>query len=287
AHAIGADDHPTAGRVAAAGLIIAAALAAPVIAILTAIPSLLALLGYAPELADEIGGYLRMIRWGAPAFLGFAVFRFLLVAMFRTRIVMLIPLMAIPINALLSWMLIFGHLGAPAWGSAGSGCATAVVQWLTLVCFALCMMRLPAQMPVGFGSRVLQEIPRILRLGLPIGALLGLEVGVFAMTGVLMGLLGADALGAHQLVLNVASVTFMVPLGIGQAATVRVAFQIGLGRPVAARRAGFIAVMLGGCFMCLTALVLLLMPYTLAGAYVNVGDPANEALIAIAVRLFA
>ena len=91
----------------------------------------------------------------------------------------------------------------------------------------------------------LAEIPRILRLGLPIGALLGLEVGLFATTGVVMGLLGADALGAHQLVLNVASITFMVPLGLGQAATVRVAFQLGMGAPAAARRAAYVAVALG------------------------------------------
>src|SRR5437762_3798592 len=109
AHAICADYHPTAGRVAGAGLIVSAALALPTVAILTAIPLLLALLGYEPALATEIGNYLRMIRWGAPAFLGFAVFRVLLVASFRTRIVMLVPLCAIPVNAALNWVLIFGH----------------------------------------------------------------------------------------------------------------------------------------------------------------------------------
>src|SRR5437763_1246742 len=136
AHAIGAEDQPTAGRVAGAGLIVAAVLAVPVIAILTIMPRLLIALGYEPVLAMEIGDYLQMIRWGAPAFLGFAVLRFLLVAMFRTRIVMLVPLLAIPINVALNWALIFGHFGLPAWGSPGSGCATAIVQWLTLLCFA-------------------------------------------------------------------------------------------------------------------------------------------------------
>jgi MATE family multidrug resistance protein len=253
---------------------------------LTALPWLLALLGYDPELAAEIARFLRMIRWGAPAFLGVAVLRFLMVAMFRTRIVMLIPLLAIPVNGLLNWMLIFGHLGMPAWGSAGSGCASAIVQWLMLLCFAVCMLTIPTQMPVRLAVRVLSEIPRILRLGLPIGVLLGLEVGVFAMTGILMGLLGADALGAHQLVLNVASVTFMVPLGLGQAATVRVAFQLGLGAPAAARRAGYVAVALGASFMVTMAMLLLLMPRTITGAYVDAGDPANRGLVAIAVRLF-
>src|SRR5436309_378586 len=178
AHAIGADDHPTAGRVAGAGLIVAAALALPIVAILTAIPSLLALLGYEPALATEIGNYLRMIRWGAPAFLGFAVFRFLL------------------------------------------------------------------------------------------------------------GLMGSDALGAHQLVLNVASLTFMVPLGLSQAATVRVAYQLGLGVPAAARRAAYIAVALGAAFMSMTAVLLLTLPRTIASAYVALDDPANAALLAIAVQLF-
>ena len=286
AHAIGADDHPTAGRVAGAGLIVAAALAAPVIAILTGMPWLLAVLGYEPGLATEIGDYLRMIRWGAPAFLGFAVLRFLLVAMFRTRIVMIVALLAIPVNAALNWALIFGHFGMPAWGSAGSGYATAIVQWLMLFCFAGYMLMMPTRMPVRLAIRVLAEIPRILRLGLPIGALLGLEVGLFATTGVVMGLLGADALGAHQLVLNVASITFMVPLGLGQAATVRVAYQLGLGAPAAARRAGYVAVVLGGSLMMATALLLLSMPRTIASGYVDVADPANAGLVAIAVQFF-
>jgi MATE family multidrug resistance protein len=286
AHAIGADDHPTAGRVAGAGLIVAAALALPMIAILTVIPWLFGALGYEPALAAEIGNYLRMIRWGAPAFLGFAVLRFLLVASFRTRIVMLVPLCAIPVNATLNWVLIFGHFGIPALGSAGSGCATAIVQWLMLLSLAGYMLTMPARMPVRLAVRVLSEIPRILRLGLPIGVLLGLEVGVFGMTGILMGLLGADALGAHQLVLNVASLSFMVPLGLGQAATVRVAYQLGLGMPAAARRAAYVAVALGAGFMSVTAVLLLTLPRTIASAYVAIGDPANAALLAIAVQLF-
>src|SRR5262249_18203182 len=249
AHAIGADDHPTAGRVAGAGLIVAAALAFPIALILSLVPSVLALVGYEAALADAIGEYLQMIRWGAPAFLGFAVFRFLLIASFRTRVVMLVPLIAIPVNAALNWLLVFGHFGLPALGSAGSGCATAIVQWLMLFCFAGYLLARPMQVRVRLALRVLAALPRILRLGLPIGVLLGLDIGVFVATGVAMGLLGADALGAHQLVFNVAGATFMVPLGIGQAATVRTAYQLGLGDPAAARRAGFVAVTLGGLFM--------------------------------------
>src|SRR5712671_2515332 len=286
AHAIGADDHPTAGGVAGAGLIVAALLAAPVILILTAFPLLLAGLGYDPELVAGIGLYLRAISWGAPAFLGIAVLRFLLVAAFRARIIMAISLIAVPLNAGLNWVLIFGHFGAPELGIFGSACATAIVQWLTLFCFAGYLLLTPTKIPVRIGRIVLREIPRILRLGLPIGALRGLEIGLFVTTGILMGLLGADALGAHQLVFNVVGVCFMVPLGLGQAATVRVAFQLGMGAPAAARRAAYVAVALGGSFMVATALLLLSMPRTIASVYVDVGDPANAGLVAIAVQFF-
>src|SRR5579864_4973432 len=286
AHAIGAEDHPTAGRVAGAGLIIAAVLAAPVIAILTVTPELLGALGYDPELAGEIERFMRAIRWGAPAFLGYSVLRFLLVAAFRTRIVVVIPLVAIPLNAALNWVLVFGHFGMPALGSAGSGFATTIVQWLTLFCFAGYIVAMPGQIPVRLAVRVLAEIPRILRLGLPISALIGLETGLFVTTGILMGLLGADALGAHQLVFNVIGVCFMVPLGLGQAATVRVAFQLGLGAPAAARRAGFVAVVLGAGFMVVIAVLLWAAPRTLVSAYVDLADPANNGIAAIAVQLF-
>src|SRR6266853_1411526 len=210
AHAIGADDHPTLGGVAGAGLIVAALLAAPVIAILTAFPMLLAGLGYDPELVAGIGIYLRAISWGAPAFLGFAVLRFLLVAAFRARSIMVISLIAVPLNAALNWVLIFGHFGVPGLGIFGSACATAIVQWLTLFCFAGYLLLTPTKIPVRIGRIVLREIPRILRLGLPIAALRGLEIGLFVTTGILMGLLGADALGALFMV-AAAVVLFAAP----------------------------------------------------------------------------
>src|SRR5439155_47833 len=212
--------------------------------------------------------------------------RFLLVAAFRRGVVMIVPVLAIPVNAALNWVLIYGHFGLPALGSAGSGCATAIVQWLMLLCFAGYMLVTPMRIPVRLAVRVLAEIPRLLRLGLPIGALRGLEIGVFVTTGILMGLLGADALGAHQLVFNVVGVCFMVPLGLGQAATVRVAFQLGAGVPSAARRAGFVALALGALFMVAAAVVLFAAPQTLIGFYLDLGDPANRGLVEIALRLF-
>src|SRR6202163_3336201 len=121
AHSIGAGDHPAAGRVAGGGLIVATAVAAPMMATLLVVPPLLSGLGYEPDLVAEIGRFLWAISWGIPGFLGAAVLRFLLIAAFRTRIVMIVPLLAVPLNLVLNWVLIFGHWGMPALGSAVSG----------------------------------------------------------------------------------------------------------------------------------------------------------------------
>jgi len=289
AHAIGAGDNHRAGRVAGAGLVLAALLAVPVVAVLLAANRLLVVLGYEPALAAEIGRFLGAIAWAAPGFLGFAVLRSFLVAASHSRTVMIALILGIPMNAGLNWILIFGHLGAPALGIAGSGCATAIIQWLMFTGLGIYALAAPslAEYRMRPSLRGWNEIGRILRLGLPIGGILGLEIGVFATTGILIGLLGADALGAHQLVMNCISVVFMVPLGIAQAATVRVAVALGSRAPAAARRAGIVALALGVAYMAIMAGVLLAAPRAIAKIYVDIDAPANRGLVVIALYLLA
>jgi MATE family multidrug resistance protein len=289
AHAIGARDDRGAGRVAGAGLVLAALLAVPVIAALLAAGRLLVALGYQPALAEEIGRFLSAIAWAAPGFLGFAVLRSFLVAASHSRTVMIALVLCIPMNAGLNWILAFGHLGAPALGIAGSGGATAIIQWLMFTGLGSYAVAAPslARYRMRPSLRGWDEIGRILRLGLPIGGILGLEIGVFATTGIMMGLLGADALGAHQLVMNCISVIFMVPLGIAQAATVRVAVALGSGRPEAARRAAFIALGLGVAYMAIISGGLVALPRAIASIYVDIESPANRSLVGIALYLLA
>jgi MATE family multidrug resistance protein len=286
AQALGAGDRAAAGRIAGAGLTLALLLALPFAAALTGLHPMLRALGYDPALAGAIGRFLRAIAWGAPAFLGFAVLRGLLAALSRPRSVMVVLVVCVAGNAALNWVLIWGHLGAPALGVAGSGYASAINQWLIVAGLVLCVRRLPG---VGLLGGVIAarriELSEILRLGLPIGGIMGIELGFFLAAGILIGLLGAAALGAHQLVLSCASVTFMVPLGLGQAATVRVAYERGAGRAVAARGAGFVAIALGIWFMSAAAVVLWTFPRAIIAAYVDTADPGNRALVETARRL--
>ena len=289
AHALGGGDRAAADRIAGAGLALAVLLAVPFVAALTSLDRLLLALGYDHALAAEIGRFLQAIAWGGPAFLGFAVLRSLLAALSHTRAVMGVLLLCVAGNAALNWVLIFGHLGAPALGVPGSGYASAINQWVILAGLALCTR----MMPGIAGFHLLRSafapswaaMANVLRLGLPIGGIMGVEVGVFLAAGVLMGLLGAAPLGAHQLVLNCAGISFMVPLGLGQAATVRVAYELGAGRAFAARRAGFVALALGIGFMSATAVVLWTVPQAIIAAYIDISDPANRETVQIARRL--
>ncbi|HEX3861554.1 MAG TPA: MATE family efflux transporter [Stellaceae bacterium] len=290
AFSLGAGDRAAALRVGGSGLILAMLLGLPVIGSMMVAARLLDLLGYDHELADQIGRFLHAVAWGAPGFLGFAALRSLLSALLRTRAVMLVIAVCLPANAALNWVFIYGHFGLPRLGLVGSGYASAINQWLMFLGLAAALWGLPR--PPGhrlFGglAGIAADLRRILRLGLPIGGIQALEIGVFTLSAALMGLFGANALAAHQIAINCASITFMVPLGIGQAATVRVAAARGAGAPVAARRAVLVALGLGSGIMVLSALALWTMPRPIVGAYVAIGDPANHQLVTLALEFLA
>ena len=290
AFSIGSGDREAAGRVAGAGLALAVLLVAPVVAAMMFADRLLDLIGYDPALAREIGHFLRAVAWGAPGFLGFGVLRSLFAALGRPRIVMVVLALCVPTLIGLNWVLIFGHLGAPALGLVGCAYASAINQWLMFLGLsgALWSLRRRERAPRlrGTPGEIAHGIRRILALGLPIGGLQGLEIGVFVFSAALMGLFGADALGANQIAINCATISWMVPLGIGQAATVRVAAERGAEAPAAARRAAFVALGLGALFMAGAAAVLWTEPARIIGAYIRIDDPANHGLVRFAIAFF-
>jgi multidrug resistance protein, MATE family len=291
AYAIGSGDRASAGRIGGSGLALAAVLTIPVVVAMLTADRLLDAIGYDPALAREIGRFFRAVVWGAPAFLGFAVLRSLLAALGRPRVVMMTLALCVPTLIGLNWVLIFGHLGAPPLGLVGCAYASAINQWLMFLGLALALwaMRRRGLAPPlrGRPAEIAGDIRRILGLGLAIGGLYALEVGVFVFSAALMGLFGAAALGAHQIAINVASVTFMVPLGIGQAATVRIAAERGAGVPHAARRAGFVALGLGAVFMAGAAVTLWTEAARIVGAYVRIDDPANRGVVTLALKFVA
>ncbi|MFZ4482542.1 MAG: MATE family efflux transporter [Chthoniobacterales bacterium] len=231
-------------------------------------------LGQAPGVVEEARTYLLVVGWSLiPAFLANAA-RNYLDARSQPWPGFWITMGGVALNVVLNWVLIFGHLGAPAMGLAGAGWATFLSRVITALAMILFVWVGEFRPVEGWrpDSAWWREQAALLRLGVPAGLQLLSEVSAFALAALLIGRLGAVPLAAHQIAITVASTTFMFPLGVALASTVRIAQASGAGRhdllrPIAA---GAWAVGLG--FMALFAVVLLLASRQIAAVFVH--DPA-------------
>jgi MATE family multidrug resistance protein len=249
------------------------------------------LLGQDPALAASAGEYLRTLQWSLLPFLGYLVLRSFIAALERPVWGLWIGLFAWLVNAGAAWCLIFGKLGMPRLELVGAGIATTIASTVMFIGLALVLVldRKFRRYRI-FGRFWRADWPRFLqmwRLGLPIAAALVFEVTIFNAAVFLMGLIGAASLAAHAIAVQIASLTFMVPLGIGQAVTVRVGLALGAGDRDGITRAGWTAFVLGVGFMTLMALMMLLAPVPLISGFLDTSEPANAPVVELAVLFLA
>ena len=235
-----------------------------------------------PGVVPVTGAVLRLLIPGVlPSFL-FVVARQSLQAMGRSKAVVASIVGANLLNVVLNWALIYGHLGAPALGAEGSAISTSICRWLSLAIIVVVdfdVLR-PTLRPWDPASLAAAPLWRMVRLGLPIAFQQWLEVAVFAAGGLVIGTFGAAALAAHEIVLNLAATTFMVPVGVSAAAAAMVGRAIGREDIVAARRDAVAALVVGVGFMLVATLLFTGIPAAIAGRFAT--DPA---VIAMSVAL--
>ena len=286
--AFGAGETKAAGRAAQQGFFLALLLSVPALVLFSQTGRILPLLGQEPGAVRLATGYIQAIAWGfVPALLTVSL-RGLLEGISNPRPVMVIAFLAVGFNALLNYLLMFGQLGFPALGLVGTGYASALSFWFSLALLVLYSARTLPQFEIfrfrGVDVRVLADLVRV---GLPIGLTLGFEAGLFSATAVLMGTLGTVPLAAHQIAIQSASFTFMVPLGLASATAVRVGQAVGRRDPGGVQRAGWIGILLSACVMLVSALTFWFLPEQVVGLYLDVADPANTAVIRKAAQFLA
>jgi MATE family multidrug resistance protein len=176
------------------------------------------------------------------------------------------------LNLLLNWMFVFGNFGAPALGVVGSALSTLVSRFAMLaILFATAQQDLkPMLTPWRKGATARAPLARVMRIGLPIGLQNSVEYTTFAAISLFAGWFGADAISGHQVAINLASLTFMVPMGVGSAASVLVGHAIGAGDLAHARRVAASALLVGAGYMVVSAAVLLAFPGVFARIYTSV-----------------
>ena len=269
AQAVGAEDHAAIARALQRGLVLALGLTVPCGALLLTAQPFLTWIGEPREVVPGAALFARIMIPSVAPFLAFVVFRQTLQAMGRMRAIVMIIVLANLLNGLLDWMLIFGRLGAPAMGVAGAAWATTASRWAMfagLIALSWKDLR-PHLVPLRPELGHWRPLARMFGLGFPIGLQFLLEWGVFGTVMLLMGRLGTVPVAAHQIAINVASLTFMVPLGVAAAAAVLVGHAVGRGDALAAARAARAALATGVAFMSLMALLLLAFPVPLAKLY--------------------
>lgn len=248
------------------------------------IPLLFARFGINPAVSGDATVYLRLLNLGTLPLLIYAAFRRYLQGVGRVRPVTFTLVTANLINWGGNWALIYGHLGLPRMGLAGSAvstCLARIYMAVLLVLFAWQHERRRGHPLFAHWPRPQwQQLRTLITLGAPAAGQIVLEVGAFGVATLMAGRLSAEALAAHQIVLNCASTTFMVPLGMSAAAAVAVGHAVGAGDMPRARRAGWLAIGSGAGFMALAAAVFLVLPRGLMHIYTP-----DETVVSIGVRL--
>ncbi|HEX8433229.1 MAG TPA: MATE family efflux transporter [Longimicrobium sp.] len=270
--AFGAGDIRECRRVLVQGLWLALALAVPSTLLSVYGRPLSLLLGQEAEVARITGDYLAALAPGVLPLLAFMAFRQYLEGMGVTRPAMWMTFLGVLLNIVGNQILIWGVPGVvPALGVVGSGAATSAVRWAMLAAMLVYVMRHPELHPFRDVSLrpVTERIRRIVKVGVPIGAQLGAEVGIFSFAAVMMGWLGAVQLAAHQVTINVVSITYMVPLGASIAGGIRVGQHVGAGNRRAVHRAALATFLVSLAFMGVFALVFLAAPEAIIRLYTD------------------
>lgn len=223
-----------------------------------------------PEAAEVAQAYLNATAWGIPAIQVYVVLRYTAEGLGRTVPPMLITAAALPVNALLNYLLIYGHFGAPELGGEGCGWATAAVWWIQLLLIGG-LLRQPYFSATGLLERLdwpdwkIQK--SIMKIGLPIGVTIFLEMAVFSIVGLSIASLGVTALAANSIAGNVNWATYVIPSTLGAAASIRVGFYVGARDYSASAFVARTAFLVSLAYAVVVSALLIGFRYEIAGIY--------------------
>jgi MATE family multidrug resistance protein len=286
AQARGRGDTKAVRRIVRQGFWVAILVATLLVPIVLNIRPIYLAIGQDPEVTALAESYMFAGFWMLYPALGIMVVRSFLSAFAATRIILVVTIIGVLVNALLAYTLIFGHFGFPRLELRGAAIATGLVNlimFLALLGYVVTHRKLKRfHILVRFFKPDWPRFREILKVGLPIGLTVAAEVGLFSVAAILMGRLGTNETAAHAVALQLASTAFMVPLGLGMAATVRVGLAYGRGDAEGVRLAGWTAIVMGTGFMALTAALFLAVPHALVTIFLDSSDPANATALMLA-----
>ena len=283
AQAFGAENPALVRRSLRAGLWAALLVSLPIMLFPLRGEHILLILGQAPQAARLAQHYLFGLAWGVAPALWFLALRSFMGAVNRPQPILWITLAAIPVNALLVYLLMYGELGLPRLELFGAGLATTLVNCVTFLAalwFATCRRPFSDYCVLTRLWRIDWSLMlQLAAIGAPISMAFLMEYGLFSAAALLMGLISTTALAAHQIALQVTAILFMIPFGISMAATVRVGHAVGRNDGPGVKRAGLVAMLLGIVIVAVLTLAVIATRFEIAAFFL--GDIAKNAAATI------
>ncbi|MDA0652670.1 MAG: MATE family efflux transporter [Proteobacteria bacterium] len=274
-------------RIIRQGWWITLAITGPALVAFTFTADILSLLGQPVETLPHANAYMSTLMWSLPPAIAFAVLRNFVSALGRPSPALWVMLMGAPLNALLDYGLIFGNFGFPRLELVGAGLATAIINFVlffALLAIAILQQPFSRYAILGrFWRSDWAQFREIFRIGIPIAGIGLMESGFFIGAVFLVGHFGADIIAAHMIAMQMPHITFMVPMGLAQAATVRVGHAVGRGNSAAAYRAGWTALAMTLGFMAIMTIVVLSIPEQFASIFLDHSNPDSASVLALAV----
>ncbi|MEM9978915.1 MAG: MATE family efflux transporter, partial [Cyanobacteria bacterium P01_D01_bin.2] len=289
AEAFGAGQKSRIQQIARQGLWLALLVSIPAMVITEQVDIWMLRIGQAPAIVALADTYLNIILWSLLPMAGFTALRSTVSALSQAQPIMITMVVGTAFNIVANYVLGFGKLGLPAMGLAGLALATTLTWWGMFMALALYVLLHPTMRAYRFFQALHHPRLRILRqlawVGLPIGIFSGLEAGFFLAIMLLMGRLGTEALAAHQVVLQTIAVVFMIPLGISFATTVRVGQWLGQRDWAGMQQATWVSMVVTTLLMVIGSMAFLMFPKQIIGIYLDVNNPENAAIVALAIPL--
>ncbi len=253
--------------------------------------TILRVIGQDPQASASAGAFLDVLIWALIPVIVSSVLRTTVAALGRPGWAIAVTALALAVNILGNWLLVFGNLGFPALGIRGSAMASVGTSWAMVAGYVM-ILRVDRRLHRYrlFGRWWRAEWPRLvelMRLGVPIALTMTFEGAVFSAAAFLMGLIGVTEVAAHAVALQIAAIAFQVPFGIAQAATIRVGMAYGAADRAWITRAGRVSLAVGIGFMGVTAMALWLAPRFFVALYLDVNAPDNVRIVALAVQYLA
>ena len=282
--AVGAGDEPKCGRALRQGFWLGLVLFIPGLVVLWNSYPILIMLGQEEANALASSRYLQAISWGMLPSMWMVAMRGYLEGKSNAKPIMLICFVGVGLNIFFNDALMFGKYGFPELGLVGTGYASSIVfLCMFLILLSYLIRKYSFELLSDFWKPDFSMLWELLRIGIPISATIAFEGSLFHAAALVMGTIGKDQLAAHAIALSIASIAFMIPLGLAIATSVRVGNAIGAGSVEKASVAGRVGMIACVCTMSVTGLAMFLFPKLIVGAFIDMAEPVNKNVIGFAV----